>query len=182
MNRSAFIVLLTLFFIGVSCRQNKQNDTNDTIASEQGLDSLKLQNIRNLGTLLSPESRKLVSPWVYYQQLDELIDKYYTYSVQEVLFSAAELTTATERARDSIPIERLKEIDVRTRLDVLHNSALRLKDMASIPNIKIDEVNEETQQMIDAFGALNSKINNITSQERLEAELKDLESKIRKEN
>ena len=180
MYRINFFIITLCLFLQSSCSQKKENPSDQTNQFTEEIDSLKQQNVRNLSELLSPESRKLVASWEPYQQLDQLIDKFYTYSVQEVLYSATELANATQLVKDSIFIDRLKDIDVLTRLDVLNNSALRLKDMASITSISIAEVNQETQEMINAFGALNSKINNITQQEKLELEVKDIESKIDK--
>jgi hypothetical protein len=47
--------------------------------------------------------------------------------------------------------------------------------MATIPNIEVSEVKGETKNILNAFSALNAKINNITRQEKLETELKDFE-------
>ncbi|MCK0130067.1 hypothetical protein MWU59_01000 [Flavobacteriaceae bacterium F08102] len=180
MYRFTFIIITLCLYLQFSCSQKQENASDKTNQLTEEIDSLKQQHIRNLSELLSPESRELVASWKSYQQLDQLIDKFYTYSVQEVLYSSSELANATQLLKDSISINRLKEIDVLTRLDVLNNSALRLKDMASITSISAEEVNQETQEMLNAFGALNSKINNITQQEKLELEVKDIESRIDK--
>ena len=46
--------------------------------------------------------------------------------------------------------------------------------MATISSINSEEVKMEIQSILDAFSALNAKINNITSQEKLETELDTL--------
>ena len=53
-----------------------------------------------------------------------------------------------------------KTPSVKIRLNVLNNEALRLFDMDSIPNITNKEVIHETKNIVNAFNALNIKINN----------------------
>ena len=53
----------------------------------------------------------------------------------------------------------------------LHNETLRLADMETIPSITESEVIEENNNILDAYSALNLKINNIVNQENLNQEL-----------
>ena len=169
----AAVILCTYF---ISCN----NTSKETSADKDAIESLKtdVSNIRSIGETLVPEAKKKVEGWEAYQQLDQLITKYYTADASEALNLSKELSTTTKQLKDSLTIERFKENDVMIRINVLYNYTLRLQDMASIPKITEKEVNDETQNILDAFSALNSKINNITNQEELQQELDDFEAKL----
>ncbi|WP_123897493.1 hypothetical protein [Aureibaculum marinum] len=136
------------------------------------------KTIRAIGETLTPNAKKKVENWVAYKQLDNLLDNFYSSSPNEVLNLSKELSTTTKQLKDSIKIERFKQPDVLIRINVIHNYALRLADMSTIPSITADEVKEETQNILDAFSALNSKINNLTKTEELEEELKEYDAPI----
>lgn len=169
----AAVILCTYF---ISCN----NAHKEISADKEVIDSLKtdVSNIRSIGETLLPEAKKKVEGWEAYQQLDQLITKYYTADASEALNLSKELSTTTKQLKDSLTIERFKENDVMIRINVLYNYTLRLHDMASISKITEKEVNDETQNILDAFSALNSKINNITNQEELQQELDDFEAKL----
>ena len=54
---------------------------------------------------------------------------------------------------------------------MLHNEALRLFDMDSIPSITNKEIIQENKNILDAFNAVNMKINSIVKKELI---IKDL--------
>jgi len=122
-----------------------------------------------------PESKKQVENWNEYQQLDQLLTNFYSISPSEALNLSKELSTITQQLKDSVTIERFTYPDISIRINVLHNHALRLSDMSTISAINSVEVKSEIQDILDAFSALNSKINNITKQEKLEKELEIIE-------
>ena len=167
-----FIVLL------VSCKKNKNNvvDVN-TVQTDSIIDTNK-KTIRAIGETLTPDAKKKVEDWNEYQQLDDFLDNFYSSSPNEVLNLSKELSVTTKQLKDSLKIERFKQPDVSIRINVIHNYALRLADMSTIPSIKPEEVQEETQNVLDAFSALNAKINNLTKQEQLEQELRNFNAPI----
>jgi len=165
-----------IFLIGItSCKkkESSQIKNDNTI-----IDTIKIEDqkdIRSIGEILLPEAKIKIGNWNEYQQLDELLTEFYTISNSEALNLSSELSTITQQLKDSVKIERFKQPDIGIRINVLHNNALRLTDMASISTISPTEVKTEIQNILDAFSALNSKINNITNQEKLEAEVKTIE-------
>ncbi len=175
MNNSKFIYFTLLLLIVISCKKNEITEgENDSVA----MDSIEIQDltkIRGVGVTLTSDARKKVENWKEYAQLDLFLEKFYSISPNEALNLSQELTTSTKQLKDSISIERFKQPDVSIRINVLHNATLRLADMSSIPKINPLEVQDETQNILDAFSALNSKINNLTKQEKIEAELKEFE-------
>lgn len=149
-------------------------DKNDTIGNEPV--------IRSIGVTLLPKAREKVIDWKAYNDLDRFLENYYTASPQEALNLSEELATITKQAIDSLKIARFKEPDVQIRLNVLYNAVLSLEDMANIPNISDKEVLEQTNQILEAFSALNAKINNISRKEDIEEQLKSLEDRINRPN
>ena len=63
------------------------------------------------------------------------------------------------------------------RLNVLHNEAKRLSDMSTIPTITDEEVLAENNNVLDAFAALNIKINDLGKQDRINRELAEFNDK-----
>ncbi len=172
---------LMCFCMVMACKESEMK--NGTIITAQEKDSVITEPvIRPIGETLLPESRKKVENWKAYQELDKFLENYYTALPQEALNLSTELATISKQLKDSLEIKRFKEPDVQIRLNVLYNSVLRLEDMASIPNISDKEVLAEINQILDAFSALNAKINNITRKEEIEKQIKELENKINQSN
>ncbi|HBS12321.1 MAG TPA: hypothetical protein DEO36_07240 [Flavobacteriaceae bacterium] len=172
--KNIYLFIFLISFISCEKKDIKVLKTEST-----NVDSSTVQNqktIRAIGETLSPAAKLKVQNWTEYQQLDQLLEKFYSSSPIEALNLSKELSSSTKQLKDSIKIERFKQPDIGIRINVLHNNALRLADMATIPSIKAKEVQDETQNILDAFSALNSKINNLTKQEKIELELKDFET------
>jgi len=175
LNKTIYYLLLLLLIV-FSCKKESAVFTTDVIIK----DSIKIGDktkIRAIGEILSPDAKVKVENWKEYQQLDQLLERFYSISPNQALNLSKELSTTTKQLKDSIKIKRFKQLDIGIRINVLHNNALRLADMSTIPTIKPAEVQDETQNILDAFSALNSKINNLTKQEKIELELKNFEIK-----
>lgn len=146
-----------------------------TKEAEIKVDSVKsTQKINSAPSkLLGVNAKKAVEKWTEYQKVSELIKEYNNVSVLEALQNAAELSVATQKLRDSVKVEKLKNVTVKTRLNVLHNEVLRLKDMSKIPSISDKEVKEEVVKIRYLYDALNSKINDIYRVQQYD--IKDIE-------
>ena len=120
---------------------------------------------------LNSKAKKLVENWDEYQNIEELLKQYQHITTNMALLNAKELSVLSKQLKDSIRIEQLKIPAVKIRLNVLHNETLRLADMETIPSITESEVIEENNNILDAYSALNLKINNIVNQENLNQEL-----------
>ena len=77
--------------------------------------------------------------------------------------------------KDSIRIPSFDRPDIKIRLNVLYNNTLRLADMENISSIETQEIKTEISNILSAFSAINSKINNLTNQKYLEKQLSDFE-------
>jgi len=169
-------VLLILILATIGCNDSKKKETNyESSSKNQHIADVKIVN--SLGETLNAESRELVEAWPEYKTLDNTINGFYTITSNDALLKAKELSTLTLQLKDSIRIDILDRPDVRIRLNVLHNTALRLTDMETIKTIKNEAVEIEITNILNAFSAINSKINNILNQENLEKELSNFETK-----
>lgn len=177
----AFLIKLLFFFILfiniISCKNREAVKKNKELNKIDSIKTKEQKDIRNIGEILLPEAKKKVENWKEYQQLDELLTNFYSISPSEALDLSQELSTITQQLKDSVKIDRFKENDIGIRINVLNNMALRLYDMSTIKAIKPEEVNDEIENILNAFSSLNAKINNITNQEKLETELKTIENK-----
>jgi len=117
------------------------------------------------------ESQELIAAWPEYQKFDELINQYQEISMNEALLNSVELSELAMQLRDSIRIEKLNVPEVKIRLNVLYSETLRLADMSTIPTITEILVAKENNNVIDAYSALNIKINNMNAQEQLNEEV-----------
>ena len=169
------LLFLVLFLLSIfSCKKDKLVKDENLKISIDTTKAKDKKEIRNIGETLLPEAKKKIKNWKEYQQVDELLTNFYSISPNEALEASTELATFTQQLKDSVNIDRFKEKDIGIRLNVLYNYALRLEDMSTIEAIKTEEVKEEIENILNAFSALNSKINNISNQEKLETELKTL--------
>jgi len=165
-----FILILGI----VSCKKNDPNLSKNNSIVTDTIDVEDKIDVRSIGETLLPDSKIKVENWNEYQQLDQFLTAFYSISPTEALNLSKELSTITKQLKDSISIERFTRPDISIRINVLNNNVLRLADMATISSINSEEVKMEIQSILDAFSALNAKINNITSQEKLETELDTL--------
>jgi len=166
--------VLFFFIIITGVTSCKQSDPNISKINSIVADTIDIEDkidVRSIGETLLPGSKIKVENWNEYQQLDQFITTFYSISPTKALNLSKELSTITKQLKDSVSIERFTRPDIEIRINVLNNNALRLADMANISSINSEEVKMEIQSILDAFSALNAKINNITTQEKLETEL-----------
>ena len=153
-----FILILLL----ISCKNKDKVDQDTAAINQQILSTIKSDKPI---TTLNNESKDLVVTWPEYHNFNELIDQYQEITVSEALLNSVELSKLAKQLKDSIRIEKLNIPEVKIRLNVLYSETLRLADMSSIPTISKESVEQENNNMINAFSALNLKINNMNLQE-----------------
>jgi len=120
---------------------------------------------------LNPKSEELVKDWPEYQKFSDLVGQYQEISLTDALLNSKELSEMAQQLRDSVRIERLDIPSIKMRLNVLHSETMRLADMATIPTITETSILRENNNVIQAFSALNLKINNMYSMEKLNDEI-----------
>ena len=159
-------LLLTLFLSACKNKEQKTEEENDSIPVESSM----IKSEKPI-TRLNSKSEELVATWAEYQKFDELITQYQEISMNEALLNSVELSELALQLRDSIRVEKLNIPEVKIRLNVLYSETLRLADMSTIPTITEALVAQENNNVIDAYSALNLKINNMSSQDQLNEEI-----------
>ena len=147
-------------------------------------DSLKVEDrISNqLGETLLPSAKLDLQQWNEYNNVDEFILKFYSTTSLEALSNAQELADLVKLMKDTIRVEKIDELSVIARFNVLHNETLRLADMSKISSIKKEEVKEEVGKILELYSALNSKINTIYKAEEVQNSIEvDTEKPIKLE-
>jgi len=163
-----FVVFLMLTFCLSACKNKEQKTEEENDFSP--LESSMIKSEKPI-TRLNSKSEDLIATWPEYQKFDELITQYQEISMNEALLNSVELSALAKELRDSIRVEKLNIPEVKIRLNVLYSETLRLADMSTIPTITEVLVAEENNNVIDAYSALNIKINNMNTQDQLNEEI-----------
>ena len=133
-------------------------------------------------TLLNSNSKKVINNWAEYQNIIEFLPNYYKTTTKQALFNSQRLAELSQQLKDSIRVEKLDIPSFRARLNVLYTIAFRLADMDSIPSITDKEVINETKNIVNAFDAINIKINMLVSQGLLEDNLREFDSVLNRKD
>jgi hypothetical protein len=177
--RTLFFTLLLLIF-SVSCK--KESDINAKQNLEIKTDTTLLKIKTTLAVKLNSQAKKIVSNWEEYQNINEFIPNFYNTDTKQSLFDSQRILELSQQLKDSIRIEKFDIPSFRARLHVLYNESLRLADMDSIKSITQKEVVLQTNNIVNAFDAINSKINVLVSKENLENNLKEFDSILNKKD
>lgn len=112
-----------------------------------------------------------IQDWEELKAVESFLDRFKKVSPKEVLSNALELQGLVKSLKDSVTPSLFDNSSFKARVNIFYNEVLRLSDMTSIPSIKADEVNLQTEKIINAFSAVNSKVNSILSKKRFEDEI-----------
>lgn len=112
--------------------------------------------------------KKEVNDWKELNTLDDFLGRFKKVSPKEILSNALEIEDLAKALKTAKKPALFDEPSLQARINILHNESLRLADMTNIPAIKAQEVNDQMKKVIDAFTAVNSKINTILSKKRFE--------------
>lgn len=120
---------------------------------------------------ISPIFRKDVENWEELNAIANFLDRFKKGSANEVLSNALELKGLIKSLKDSVKPNLFDDAAFKTRINILNNETLRLADMTSISAITAEEVHLQTEKIINAFSAINAKINTVLSKKRFEDEI-----------
>ncbi|MDH3321894.1 MAG: hypothetical protein OEM04_02830 [Flavobacteriaceae bacterium] len=171
--KTIFTAFFLFVFLSCDKKETAQIELTETDSIAQGI-----TKVHDPIITLNPKAKKMVENWEEYQKFDEFIEQYKNISTNNALLNAKYLSKLSEQLKDSIRIEKLNTPSVRIRLNVLHNESLRLADMSSINQIAESEIIQENKNILEAFSALNLKINNIISQEKLNKDVDEFIEEI----
>ena len=160
-----FFLIIALL---LSCKNKNDQDTEEYSEQIESVNTIKSEHRI---VPLNPKSEELVKDWPEYQNFSDLVSQYQEITLTDALLNSKELSEMAQQLRDSVRIERLDIPSIKMRLNVLHSEAMRLADMATIPTITELSILRENNNVIQAFSALNLKINNMYSIEELNDEI-----------
>ena len=160
------LTLLFCFLILISCKK-------EVASSDINLNKSVVTKIQKHDAIIPLEREviKEVSDWEEYNNFNKFIKKYQAISSSEAQNNAVELNVLVKSLKTNIRPKPLLTPSFRTRVHVLENEILRLRDMTFIPAIKTEEVNQQVTKILAAFSATNSKINAVFIQKRLNSEM-----------
>ena len=164
MKYSLSFLILIIFF---SCK-----DKNEQTLSKDDVQPL-LSIVKEYPSVkqISPIFRKDVENWEELNAIADFLDRFKKGSANEVLSNALELKGLIKSLKDSVKPNLFDDAAFKTRINILNNETLRLADMTSISAITAEEVHLQTEKIINAFSAINAKINTVLSKKRFEDEI-----------
>ena len=162
-----YYIFLTILIVIFSCdKKQEQNTTQDTTKP-------LLSEVYNFSSVkeINPMFSKDIEDWEELKSVDNFLGRFKKVSANEVLSNALELEGLVKSLKDSIKPALFTDDSFTARINIFYNETLRLADMTTIPAIKADEVHQQTEKIIDAFSAVNAKVNTILSKKRFEDEI-----------
>ncbi|PCI01358.1 MAG: hypothetical protein COB81_07285 [Flavobacteriaceae bacterium] len=166
-------VALVFVLVCFSCGKVKPVDVAITNTVQDSINAT--QKITNgIGVLLSEDARLKVADWKEYQKVASLMTELYNTSKSDVLENAELYADEIKFLRDSIRIDVLDNPKIISRINILLNQSLRLKDMHSIPSISNAAVKVEVVKLCASFSSLNSRINTTYATLAAKKDLKEL--------
>lgn len=162
--RNSFLILFSILFY--SCGDAPVNQVQKNKKPE--INTVKKHPIK---TTVEKSGKDSVYSWKEYISVADNLKKFTSISANEALNNALQLASLVKKMKDSIrPIDLINP-SFRTRINVLENETLRLKDMTFISSITAKEVHQQVANIMAAFSATNSKINTVYSQLEVEKEI-----------
>ncbi len=171
MNKYYTIFFFVLFF---SCK-----NTSSTQVKESQQPKMSVVTKHSSVIPLVENSKGKIQNWKEYQAVTDNLNKFSFISAKEALNNALTLNELVRFLKDSIRPKELLTLSFRTRVNVLENETLRLKDMTFLLSaIKADEINQQVEKILAAFSATNSKINAVYNQLEIDEKI-NLEDQLK---
>lgn len=155
-----------LFFsiILFSCSSKK----DETLNVSQQKNALSITYQQQPVEAVKPKFYKQIEDWKALNTLNVFIKRFENVSPNEALINALELKGLVKELKDSISPKIFNLPSFKARVNVFYNEALRLADLTDIPAISSSEVNMQVTKTLEAFSAVNSKINNLLTKKEFE--------------
>ncbi|TVZ56647.1 hypothetical protein OD91_1942 [Lutibacter sp. Hel_I_33_5] len=151
----------------ISCGEKKQKKTLATTSKD--INSVLQKHEKH--TTVNYNFKDQLKGWEEYHSLKEFISKFKNTSPDIALSNALELNDIIKIVKDSVKPTFLDNPAFNTRVNILQNEALRLKDMTYISAIKATEVNTQVAKILNCYSGLNAKINAVLEQKKFEENL-----------
>ncbi|MGB0890943.1 MAG: hypothetical protein ACPGUU_01230 [Flavobacteriaceae bacterium] len=152
-------IYLLLFINLFSCEKNKK----DILKISQEKPKLSIVKQHIVLKSVKPTFKKDIADWQELKTVNSFVNKFKKVSPNEALSNALELRDLVKSLKDSVKPKIFETPSFKARVNVLHNETLRLADLTLIPAITSEEVNFQIDKTLNAFSAVNSKINTLLS-------------------
>ncbi len=160
-----FILLMLVVFL--SCKKENQEEKETTVKTSK----MSTTKTHKKTVEVSSLAQKEIESWKEYNEVNEMVSRYYNVSPNDALDMSLELSNLIKIMNDSLKIQDLKVSALKARVNVFENEVLRLVDMKSIPAIKDHEVNSQVDKMLLVFSSFNEKINMIYNKKKFDEEI-----------
>lgn len=158
-----FFLVFILFY---ACGLDKTEKAN-AIQQQKPLLSIVKKHVKL--EAIHPEFKDSIKDWKEFNSVTDFIEKFKEVSPNEALSNALQLRDLTKSLKDSVKPKMFLIPSFMARLNVFYNETLRLADITFIPAISAKEINQQVDKTIQAFSAINSKVNTLYSKKRFEA-------------
>lgn len=164
MKKTLFFLVFVVFF---SCVKKQEQE----VQKQEKKSLLRVSKNYNIPEKVNPLFLENIEDWKELKAVDNFLSRFKKASPNEILGNALELKVLVQSLKDSVKPTLFESPSFNTRIDILQNETLRLADMTFIPAIKANEVTAQTDKIMNAFSAINSKINSILLKESFEDEI-----------
>jgi hypothetical protein len=154
LKNSLFFLVFVIFF---SCDKKKV----ELVQKQEIKSLLRVVKNYNVAEKVNPLFIKDIEDWEELKAVDNFLSRFKKASPNEILSNALELKELVKSLKDGIKAPLFENASFNTRVNILQNETLRLSDMTFIPSIKSEEVTMQTDKIMNAFSAVNSKVNSI---------------------
>ncbi|QTD38762.1 hypothetical protein JL193_05710 [Polaribacter batillariae] len=161
------LILLLLSVFVISCG----NKTQDVADLEKAKPLMRVVKKHKATVNVKSAFLQEVENWQELKAVDSFFVKFREISPNEALSNALELKDLVKNLKDSVTPTLFDTPSFKTRVNILYNETLRLADLTLISAIKANEVNKQVDKTIDAFSAVNTKINTVLTKKRFEDEI-----------
>ena len=161
-----YFLLFSIFFF-ISCKKTTEKKEVDTSAVAEMREVVQHPEHEKILPLFQLE----IDIWNEYGILKRFLSRFKKASPKEVLSNSVELRDLVKAMKESVKPEIFNNPSFETRVNIMYNESLRLADMNTIPAITAKEVNTQSDKILEAFGAINAKINTIFSKKKFEDEI-----------
>lgn len=158
--------MIAVFFF--SCAKNQQKEEQKE--EFKSLFSVEKEHVSF--KTIEPAYEQQVESWEQLKTVTSFLSRFKKASPNDILGNALELESLVKTLKDTVKPVIFKGLSLQTRLNILHNETLRLSDMTFISAISAEEVHEQTNKILKAFSAVNSKINTILQKKQFEDAIK----------
>lgn len=162
----AYVVIFFLFSCEKESKTHDFKPINDTIQLAKNKPI-----IHAIGISLNEESAGFVKDWKEFQAFDTALRPYFAITQSNALLNASNLSQKAELLLESVRQPELQQPATISRFNLLTTECKRLADMADIKAIQPKEVTLQIQKIIEAYSALNAKLNSIVDIKKKEAEV-----------